>query len=97
MHKFECPYCKYGNSINCLEDDNFDHECEGCEKEFEVNIEYDPIICTSEIEYRICIDCKKEYRFTGQSFPRPEIYKNIDLKEYYVCPACFHRETIKEL
>ena len=97
MHKFECPYCEYENSISCLENDNFDHECEECEREFEVNIEYDPIICTSEIEYRICIDCKKEYRFTGQSFPRPEIYKNIDLKEYYVCPACFHRETIKEL
>jgi DNA-directed RNA polymerase subunit RPC12/RpoP len=96
MYKAECPYCEHDNEIELDGCEEWDHECENCGEEFEITIEYDPIINTNKIIYKECIDCKREYRYTGQSFPQPNKYKNIAIEEYYVCENCYCTEHFKD-
>ena len=94
----ECPYCEHDNEIYDYEGaESFDQECSECGEEFEVTVEYDPIFNSAKIEYENCIDCGKKYRHSGKSFPIPEKYENIEMKNYFVCPDCFRRETSKDL
>ena len=74
----ECPYCKFENEMKGSHvDDEGQHECEKCEKEFYVTIEYDPTYyaeCTEEnhdfeeendinnTSYLFCKFCKKGKR-----------------------------------
>lgn len=97
MYQVECPYCEKENEVDYYESDNFDMECEWCSEEFEVTVEYDPSFGASKIEYKKCIECGKEYRYEGKSFPAPEKYKNVDLGKYHVCKICYIREAFKDL
>lgn len=46
----DCPYCEHEHdATGCHETDESNHECEGCGKEFNVLIEYDPTYSTSKI------------------------------------------------
>lgn len=94
MYKIKCPYCEYQNKIELESSDNFDHECENCNKEFEVIIECEFILSSNKIEYKICIDCGNKYRFNGQSFPKPKKYKDIELNKYYVCSGCWYKAYV---
>lgn len=96
----ECPYCGYENNMSdgCVDlpDDNkFDHECENCQREFEVYVEFEPIYSTSVIEYIECEICRKETRDIvkrGYIYPYP---KNI--KEDNICQSCWRKLIFKEM
>jgi hypothetical protein len=96
-YKVDCPYCSHENEIDDLEDDNPDIECDNCKKEFEVTVEYEPLLTGYEIEYKNCIDCGKEYRHTGHSFPIPNKYKDIKMEDYNVCCECYMKESVNDL
>lgn len=95
----ECPYCGYENDMSdgCtdLPDDNkFDHECENCEKEFEVEVEFDPIYSANKIEYAKCECCNREVRGIyerGRVFPFPKV------REARLCQKCWFKYMSKEL
>lgn len=40
MYDVECPYCGSINLVEMENDDNFEHQCEDCEKVFKVVVEY---------------------------------------------------------
>jgi DNA-directed RNA polymerase subunit RPC12/RpoP len=98
MYKVECPYCETDNDVELEGSDGFDHICTGCDKEFEVAIEFEPIFSGIEIVHKNCVDCGKEYRFEGTSHPIPDKYRELYAKKnYFVCKSCFHRELIADL
>lgn len=88
----QCPYCNHKNDMSDglvdLPDDNrFDHECENCEKEFEVYVEFQPIYKSSKIEYFSCEECGLETRDPyqkGKVFPFP---KHLEKKT--LCNKCY--------
>ena len=94
FNTIECPYCGYENDtsdwlVNLPDDNCFDQECENCEKEFEVEVEFEPIYSASKIEYTNCERCNKLVRDSdtynrGRIFPYP---KNI--KEDLLCEKCY--------
>ncbi|WP_133015002.1 hypothetical protein [Clostridium cuniculi] len=96
----ECPYCGYDNDMSDgyvdLPDDNaFDHECENCQREFEVHVEFKPIYSASRIEYIECEICGKETRDIlkrGRIYPYPK-----DIKESNICRSCWRELMFKEL
>lgn len=54
----ECPYCEHDNDmtdgLTDLPDSlTFDTECEECEKEFEVEVEFYPDYSGNKIEYEV--------------------------------------------
>ena len=81
--------------ISNLPDDNkFDHECENCQREFEVYVEFEPIYSANRIEYIKCEICGKETRDVvkrGYICPYP---KNI--KEDNICQSCWRKLILKE-
>lgn len=90
----ECPYCEHENdmsdgTVDLPRDNKFDHECENCELEFEVFVEFEPSYSASKIEYLDCEECGKETRDPlkkGRVFPWPKyLGKNI------VCKSCFFK------
>ncbi len=95
MNMFEtvdCPYCEHENEITFDDHEGaetFDYICCKCEKEFEVNVEYDPIYSGSEIEYKKCSECGEEYRYEGRIYPQPKKYKNVDRDDYNICRECY--------
>ncbi|HHY0482711.1 hypothetical protein [Vibrio parahaemolyticus] len=51
MDTIDCPYCSHEHEpTGCHEIDDGSWECENCEKEFEVLIEYNPMYSTSKKE-----------------------------------------------
>ena len=94
----ECPYCGHENdmsdgTVDLPSDNRFDHECSGCEREFEVYVEFSPSYSSSEIVYEHCKKCGREERDLkqkGRVFPFPE-----SLKETKVCSTCFYK-TLRE-
>lgn len=98
--KVECPYCEHENdmsdgTVDLSSDNKFDQECEMCEREFEVFVEFEPSYSASEIVYIDCGNCGKETRDQykqGRVFPFPE-----SLKGKEVCETCWKEHYIKEL
>jgi len=96
----ECPYCQHENdmsegTVDLPSDNKFDHECENCEQEFEVEVEFYPSYSSGKIEYVPCEKCGDETRDSlkrGRVFPYP---KNI--KENVVCRPCFYKAIREEL
>lgn len=97
----ECPYCEHENdmsegTVDLPSDNKFDHECENCEREFEVQVEFYPSYSSAEIEYVQCEKCGTETREPlkrGKVFPFPKSFS-----ENTVCRSCFfegHREDYK--
>lgn len=90
--RVECPYCGYDNDmsdglVDLPSDNTFDHECEACEKEFEIEVEFEPLYRASEINYVSCEKCNKEERdihVRGKVYPFPK-----SIKENNVCRECF--------
>lgn len=95
----ECPYCEHENDMSdgltdLPSSNTFDHECEKCEREFEVSVEFYPSYSGTEIEYIKCEKCGEEKRdivYKGKIFPYPE-----SLKETTVCRPCFHKAMREE-
>lgn len=95
----ECPYCKHENdmsegTVDLPSDNKFDHECEKCEREFEVFVEFNPSYSSEKIEYVECEKCGKEERDIarrGRIFPYPE-----SLEENTVCKPCFYKAHQEE-
>lgn len=97
----DCPYCDHENDMSdalcdgLSSDNTFDWECESCEKEFEVYVEFDPSYSASEIVIVNCDNCGKETRDPykdGRVFPFPE---SLSGKE--VCEKCWHEAYMQEL
>lgn len=90
----ECPYCEHENdmsegTVDLPSDNTFDSECEKCEREFEVHVEFDPVYSAIEIEYVDCEKCERETRDPakrGKIFPFPE-----SLNGDTFCMSCFYR------
>lgn len=88
----ECPYCEHENSmseglVDLPSDNKFDHECENCEREFEVFVEFTPSYSGVEIEYVKCEKCGDESRDVvrkGRTFPYPE-----NMIEVVICRPCY--------
>ena len=88
----ECPYCGHDNDmsdglVDLPSDNRFDHECENCEQEFEVYVEFQPIYSGIKIE---CVDCQqcgdktRDPYEKGRVFPFPE-----HLKSKILCKKCY--------
>jgi len=96
----ECPYCEHENdmsdgTIDLPSSNTFDHECENCQREFEVFVEFEPSYSSSEIVYISCEKCGTETRDVykkGRIFPYP---KHIEEKE--LCRECFYKAMHEEL
>lgn len=100
----ECPYCGCENDMSDAltdlsnNDNTFDSECGSCEKDFEVEVEFDPQYNASKIVYEECEKCGKETRDSakrGKIFPYPK-----SLRENTVCKSCFfkghHEDDVKK-
>lgn len=97
----ECPYCGYRNDttdwlVDLPNDNRFDQECANCQREFEVEVEFEPIYSASKIEYVNCERCNKLVRDSDtynrrRVFPYP---KNI--KESLLCEKCFKVSLYEE-
>ena len=95
----ECPYCSHENDMSdgltdLPSSNTFDHECEKCEQEFEVYVEFEPSYSGSKIVYIKCEKCGEETRdiYTkGRIVPYPK-----HLEEINVCRPCFHKAMKEE-
>lgn len=96
----ECPYCEHENdmsegTVDLPSDNRFDHECESCEREFEVYVEFSPSYSSAEIKYENCEKCGTETRDIcekGRIFPYPKHYK-----ETKICRPCFYKGYLEEM
>lgn len=57
MNEIKCPYCKHEHEATMdIESDNGEWWCDNCEKQFQVQLEYDPV-------YHIqCAEGNHEYK-----------------------------------
>ena len=79
----ECPHCGYDNDMSdgltdLPSDNKFDQECANCEREFEVEVEFEPHYSSAEIVYEKCEKCGTETR---------DIPKYIEAAN--VCRMCY--------
>lgn len=97
----ECPYCGYDNDMSdalcdgLSSDNTFDHECESCEEEFEVYVEFDPSYSASKIIYTKCDVCGEDSRevvYKGIIYPWTQ-----QLHDKTVCRSCFHKSLSADL
>lgn len=96
----ECPYCEHENDMSdglteLPSDNKFDHECENCEREFEVEVEFDPSYSGIEIVYEKCEKCGTETRDIckeGQIFPYPKYTEATK-----ICRSCFLKAMGEEM
>ncbi|WP_342537316.1 hypothetical protein [Sporosarcina sp. FSL K6-3508] len=90
----ECPYCEHENDMSdgltdLPSDNRFDTECEICEKEFEVEVEFNPSYLGSKIEYQncdLCIKSVRDIKEKGRIFPFP---KHTSTKK--LCDGCWRK------
>ena len=99
----ECPYCEHENDMSDGltdlpgNDNQFDHECEKCEEEFEVEVEFSPSYAGSAIEYvkcDLCSEVTRDIKVKGRIFPFP---KRTEATK--ICETCYrrlYREELKE-
>lgn len=79
----DCPYCGAENEMfDYWKNSNaFDHECEECEKVFEVEVNFDPVFYAQKINYEKCRECGKYFRC-------------FDGSNRKVCPTCYYRTVV---
>jgi transcription elongation factor Elf1 len=95
----ECPYCGYDNDMSdgttdLPSDNKFDHECDNCGMEFEVEVEFDPSYSASKIVYVNCEKCGEETRdpaSKGSIFPWPQF-----IDQSILCRSCFRKAHQEE-
>ena len=96
----ECPCCGKENDMSdalcdgLSSDNTIDWECQECEEEFEVYVEFDPCYSASKIEYEECDMCNKKVRDIykeGRIFPFP---KSLEGKK--VCKSCWIEQYFME-
>lgn len=88
----ECPYCGHKNDMtdgltDLPNDNRFDHECDFCEEEFEVYVEFIPYYNSEKIVYVDCDRCGIETRDPKKRrrvYPFPE-----HLRGDAFCHACY--------
>ena len=95
----KCPYCEYENDMSdgCIDlpDDNkFDHECENCQEEFEVEVEFEPTYSANKITYDICECCGRK---TRDSYHRGRVVPFPNIKESLLCQDCWIKAVAKEI
>ena len=94
----ECPYCGYDNDMSDGLDDlpyenKFDHECYECERDFQVNVEFNPEYYASEIKYHkcdICGDLDREPKNKGFVHPYPKTEADV------LCTLCWKSMMLSE-
>ena len=98
LYKVECPICQNECDLDNYMADlpsnenslSFDVECDHCEKEFEVFVEFHPRFSSKKIEYFACENCgeetRKPYR-RGRVFPYPS--ELIEENKNVVCEKCY--------
>ncbi|ASA22594.1 hypothetical protein [Paenibacillus donghaensis] len=96
----DCPYCGYENDMSHaltdgLSDDNkLDWECQKCDEEFEVTVEFEPSYSADKIVYHECDKCGTKTRNIykrGMVFPFPE---SLEGKSF--CKSCWAEAYLKE-
>lgn len=95
----ECPYCGHENDMSdgltdLPSDNKFDHECEKCEQEFEVFVEWEPSYSSASIEYIKCEKCGEKSRdivCKGSIYPYPK-----NLTETTICRPCYFKAMDEE-
>ena len=97
----ECPYCGYENDTTDwlvdLPDDNcFDRECTSCQREFEVEVEFEPIYSASKIEYTNCERCNKLVRDSDTYNRRRIVPYPENIKEDLLCEKCYRSLMYEE-
>lgn len=99
--KVDCPYCGYTNdmtdvSYEGMDDDNtLDWECQECEEEFEVCVEFEPVFSASKIEYiecDICGDSVRDIYDNRRIIPFPK-----ELEDKKVCRPCWSKHMYREM
>ena len=103
MDEVECPYCGYSNDMDSALDDGIgddstiDWECQHCEEEFEVYVEFNPCYSATKIEYVKCDLCKQTIRDNyktcnkrGSTAPYPS-----NIKYNILCNHCYGKEYLK--
>lgn len=96
----ECPYCGFENDMSdgltdLPSDNKFDQECGSCEREFEVEVEFEPRYSSNKIVYENCEKCGTETRDIcekGRIFPYPK-----HLKVTKICRSCFLKSIGEEM
>ncbi|KYG89029.1 hypothetical protein A0U40_13460 [[Bacillus] sp. KCTC 13219] len=96
--KVKCPYCEYENDVTgALSDLNSDNttdwECENCEGEFELQVEFEPSWSASKIVYAECENCgdvSRDFKRRGQVFPYPITEANV------LCESCWRRSVLQD-
>lgn len=97
----DCPYCGHTNDMSdalcdgCPSDNKMDWECQKCEKEFEVEIEFQPMYSAMKIEHIECDVCGKKARDIYDEkriFPFPS-----KLKGKKICHSCWISGVAKDM
>lgn len=97
----ECPYCGEENDMSdalcdgCPSDNTIDWECEHCEKEFQVYIEFEPIYYPSKIVYEECEICSKSVRDIYNRSKMCPYPKHV--KENKICRQCWGKNIAIEM
>ena len=86
----DCPYCQFDNdmeygTVDLPENCRFDHECESCEEEFDVYVDFHPIYSSNKIIYKECCKCKREMR---------DFYR---IDRGIACWECYAENLLKEM
>ena len=98
----ECPFCEHENDMSdgltdLPSSNTFDHECEKCEQEFEVIVEFNPSYSSEKIEYVNCEKCGEETRNPakrGSIFPYPKsLMENVVCSPSFSTPNCVDFEN----
>lgn len=99
MSKVECPYCGTENDVrDCLQgldsDNNTDWECNECEEEFEITVEFEPSYSADKIVYEECQSCGDSVRDIRKFkciFPFPKIHEGKN-----ICRRCWKKAMSDE-
>lgn len=93
MYKLECPHCEEEVKIE-FEEDYFEEECPHCGENFKVEVEYEPIFNTSQFNYVVCEECKREFdKEYSTRYPMPTGYNSRSS----LCDDCYYKLMNKDM
>ena len=96
--KAKCPYCDFENEVDLcdVEDNTIENfVCENCEEEFDVFIDYDPVLHSRKIEYIKCDCCGKKYKdleINKKHFCQPW---PVNTEFNNLCKRCFSKQEFE--